>query len=96
MDENKIIEHGVRLDRAEKDITKLTDEVHKVKDKQARLESVQMVTLEKLGSIESTVKETYNKLEEAENSELNSFDKYKFWIITGLITGLVGLAIKLL
>ena len=96
MDENKIIEHGVRLDRAEKDINKLTDEVHKVKDKQARLESVQMVTLEKLGSIESTVKETYNKLEEAENSELNSFDKYKFWIITGLITGLVGLAIKLL
>ena len=96
MDENKIIEHWVRLDRAEKDITKLTDEVHKVKDKQARLESVQMVTLEKLGSIEATVKETYNKLEEAENSELNSFDKYKFWIITGLITGLVGLAIKLL
>lgn len=96
MDENKIIEHGVRLDRAEKDINKLSDEVHKVKDKQARLESVQMVTLEKLGSIESTVKETYNKLEEAENSELNSFDKYKFWLITGLITGLVGLAIKLL
>ena len=94
--ENKLVEHEVRIKRAELDISKLSEGIQEVKEKQAGLESVQMVTLEKLGRIEELAKETYNKLEEAETSEVTSFEKYKFWIITGLITGLVGLAIKLL
>ena len=92
--ENKIIEHDVRLKRAEEDIKIIHEDVQKVKEKQAGLESVQMVTLEKLGRIEETTRETYNKLAEQEEKEISIFEKYKFWIITGLIGGIVALALN--
>ena len=94
MDEKKIIEHEVRLKRTEEDIKILGDSVQEIKEKQARLESVQMVSLEKLSRIEELTKETYNKLAEQEEKELNVFDKYKFWIVTGLIGGIVAIALN--
>ena len=91
--ENKVIEHGVRLKRAEDDIKQLTTNVQEIREKQASLESVQMVTLEKLGRIEELAKETYNKLDQQEVQEIGTFEKYKFWIATGIIGALLSYGI---
>ena len=92
---NKIIEHDVRLIRVEEDVAKLNNDMQNIREKQAGLESVQMVTLEKLGRIEELAKETYNKLEEADKTEISLFEKYKFWIFTGLIASILTIAQKL-
>lgn len=92
-DNKKVIEHEVRIKRVEEDIRGLNNSVQEIREKQASLESVQMVTLEKLGRIEELARETYNKLDQQEEQEVTTFEKYKFWLITGVLGALVSYGI---